>query len=145
MTPPVPPPPVPPHPDAPMWLLTAAVAAGGAIGAVCRFAVGLAATARFPQAAWLGTLAVNWAGCLLIGFAVYAAAERGLLSPAVRAVTITGFLGGLTTFSTFGQEAVTLGRGGEGLPVSALHVGLNVIGGLALVWLGRRIGVAALG
>ena len=124
-------------------LLIAAVAVGGAAGAVCRYAVGRWTAGRFPEHAWLGTLAVNLAGCFLIGAAMYAAAERGHLSPATRALLITGFLGGLTTFSSFGQEAIALGRG-EGFPIAALQVALNVVGGLALVWVGRRVGVAVL-
>ena len=131
--------------DPPTWLLLLAVAVGGAAGACCRFGVGLLAAAAVPRHVWLGTLAVNLTGCLLIGFATYAAAERGGLGPTGRAVAVTGFLGGLTTFSTFGQEAVSLGRGEEGLPVAALHVSLNVGGGLLLVWCGRRLAAAVFG
>ena len=125
-------------------LLVAAVAVGGAAGAVCRYAVGRWAAGRFPEHAWLGTVAVNLAGCFLIGAAMFAAAERGHLSAATRALLITGFLGGLTTFSSFGQEAVALGRG-DGFAIAALQVALNVVGGLALVWAGRRVGMALLG
>ena len=135
--------PVPADPAGPGWLLVSAVAVGGAVGAVVRYGVGRWAVGRFPEHAWLGTLAVNLAGCFLIGAASYAAAEKGSLSPAVRAAVITGFLGGLTTFSTFGLEAVTLGRG-AGLGVATLHVGSNVGGGLTLVWLGRRLAAAVL-
>ncbi|NNJ27911.1 putative fluoride ion transporter CrcB [Planctomycetes bacterium LzC2] len=124
--------------------MIAAVALGGAVGAVSRYLVSRYAADRWPAHAWLGTLAVNLAGCFLIGLAMYAAAERGQLSPAVRALLITGFLGGLTTFSTFGHEAVALGRG-EGAPIALLHVGANVLGGLALVWAGRRVGTVLLG
>ena len=106
--------PVPADPAAPGWLLVTAVAAGGAVGAVVRYGVSRWAVGRFPEHAWLGTLAVNLAGCFLIGAATYAAAEKGTLSPAARAAVISGFLGGLTTFSTFGLEAVALGRGAGG-------------------------------
>ena len=136
--------PAPPE-ATPAWALTAAVAVGGAAGAVCRFGVSVGAAGLFPRAVWLGTLAVNWAGCFAVGAAMYAAAEEEMLSPTVRAVTVTGFLGALTTFSTFGHEAITLGRGKEGLGIALLHVSLNVIGGLVMVWAGRRAGVAALG
>ncbi|QDT16109.1 fluoride efflux transporter CrcB [Alienimonas californiensis] len=135
----------PADPEAtPLALLIVAVAVGGAAGAVCRFLVSRAAAERFPVHPWLGTLAVNLAGCFLIGLAMYAAAERGRLSPATRGLIVTGFLGGLTTFSTFGQEAVSLVRG-ERLPIALLHVGANVLGGLALVWAGRRVGTILLG
>ena len=144
---PVPPtaPPAASAADPPTWLLVAAVAAGGAAGAVCRFGVGAFAAAKIPSHPWLGTLAVNLAGCFLIGFASYAAVGRGILGPTGRAAAVTGFLGGLTTFSTFGQEAVTLGRGEDGLPLAALHVALNVGGGLLLVWCGRRLAGAVFG
>ena len=137
------PPDLPPAP--PVWLLFAAVGAGGAAGAVSRFAVSLAAAAWVPRAAWLGTLAANWAGCLLIGVVLHAAASEDRVGPLFRAVAVTGFLGGLTTFSTFGAEAVSLGRGDGGGPLAALHVGLNVGGGLLLVWCGGRLAAAALG
>lgn len=141
---PVPPtvPPAVPATDPPVWALLIAVACGGAAGAVCRFGVGLLAAAKVPSHPWLGTLAVNLAGCVLIGFASYAAVGRGILGPTGRAVAVTGFLGGLTTFSTFGQEAVALGRGEEGVPLAALHVSLNVGGGLLLVWCGRWLAAA---
>ena len=135
--------PVPPDPAGPGWLLVSAVAVGGAVGAVCRYGVSRWAAGRFPEHAWLGTLAVNLAGCFLIGAATYAAAEKGTLSPAARAAMISGFLGGLTTFSTFGLEAVTLGRG-AGFGAAAVQVGANVGGGLVLVWLGRRLAAAVL-
>ena len=138
------PPPEPPPVAAPPWLLVGAVASGGAAGAVCRYAVGRWAAGRFPAHPWLGTLAVNLLGCGLIGFLMYAAAEKGLLSPTTRAAVITGFLGGLTTFSSFGYEAVALGRS-HGFGWSAAQVGLNVVGGLVLVWAGRRAGMAAFG
>ena len=141
MTPPAPPAAV----DPPAWVLLLAVAAGGAAGACCRYGVGLLAAAKVPAAPWVGTLAVNLAGCFLIGFAVSAAAGSGGLSPTARALVVTGFLGGLTTFSAFGYEAVALGRGGSGLPVAALHVGLNVVGGLLCVECGRRLAGAVFG
>lgn len=51
----------------PLWACVIAVAAGGAVGAVCRFGVGLVMLRWHPEAGPLGTLAVNVAGCLLIG------------------------------------------------------------------------------
>ena len=129
----------------PVWVLALAVAAGGAGGAVCRFGVSLLAAAVVPRAAWLGTLAVNLAGCVLIGAALSVQGDRDPLGPAGRAAAVTGFLGGLTTFSTFGAEAVALGSRDGGGPVAALQVGLNVAGGLLCVWCGRRIGATIFG
>ncbi|MEM9701921.1 MAG: fluoride efflux transporter CrcB [Planctomycetota bacterium] len=123
----------------PILPLIVSVSIGGAVGAVARFLLSRFAAERFPDHAWLGTLAANLIGCFLIGVGMYAAADLGRLSPTWRALLVTGFLGGLTTFSTFGHEAVALSRG-EGWPLAAVHLAANVLGGLTLVWLGRKTG-----
>jgi CrcB protein len=112
------------------------VTLGGGIGALSRYGVSLLALklcgARFP---W-GTLAVNLAGCFLIGVA-YALAERGStwMTPAMRVFFVTGYLGGLTTFSTYAME--TAGAAGSDDHVGALlNVAANNLLGLALVLLG---------
>jgi CrcB protein len=87
--------------------------------------------ASFPY----GTLVVNVAGCFIIGGLAYLSEARGLLTPETRLLLITGFLGGFTTFSTFGNETLALARGGElgrALGNVAGHVGL----GLGAVWAG---------
>jgi CrcB protein len=109
---------------------------GGFLGAVLRYLVSgwayrLAGNAWFPY----GTLTVNIAGCLLIGFLSGMAEGRHLLSPDMRALLFIGFIGSFTTFSTFSYETLTLARGGEmwvGLLNIGLHLGLGLIG----VWLG---------
>ncbi len=115
------------------------VMAGGSLGAVSRYGVGLMA-ARFwgTHFPW-GTLIVNLIGCFLIGL-IFAAAERvRLLSPEVRLFLVTGYLGALTTFSSFAVETVNAGR--LGLIVQPLaNILVNNIGGLALVVIGMRIG-----
>ena len=89
------------------------VMAGGSIGALSRYAVSVWAArllgTRFP---W-GTLTVNLAGCFLIGLA-FALAERGfnIMNPSMRLFFVTGYLGALTTFSTFGLETVNSLREG---------------------------------
>ena len=108
---------------------------GGGLGAVSRYAIGLL-TARlggtgFP---W-GTLTANLAGCFLIGV-VFALAERvRLLSPDVRLFLITGYLGALTTFSSFALETVNAGRAGLMLQPFA-NILVNNIGGITLTFLG---------
>jgi len=117
------------------------VALGGAIGAACRFLVGvlvmrMVGVADFP----LGVIAVNIIGSFLMGVFVVAAAQRGLthLSPFI----MTGILGGFTTFSAFSLEAVTLRERGQVAMAGAyvaLSVGLSV-GGLMLgLWIARGI------
>ena len=123
------------------WLMKILlVMIGGSIGALSRYAVSLLAARLFGTRFPWGTLAVNLSGCFLIGLA-FAWAERGLsiMNPAIRLFFITGFLGALTTFSTFGLETVNSLREGTHLVTIANFLGNNVIG-LALVFLGMLVG-----
>lgn len=118
----------------------ALVMAGGSLGALSRYAVSAFATHllgnRFP---W-GTLIVNLSGCFLIGLAV-SLADRGLriMSPSVRLLFMTGFLGALTTFSMYALETVDALRG-HALLIAAAHGAVNNLLGIALVFLGMWIG-----
>ena len=84
-----------------------AVGVGAAIGAWLRWALGHFLNAALPMLP-LGTLTANLIGGYLIGIAVEYFAQHAGVSAEVRLLVITGFLGGLTTFSTFSAEAVTL-------------------------------------
>lgn len=84
-----------------------AVGVGAVLGAWLRWGLGTWLNPMFPTVP-LGTLAANLAGGYLIGLAVAYFGDHGALSPEARLFVITGFLGGLTTFSTFSAEAVTL-------------------------------------
>ncbi len=112
-----------------------AVAAGSAVGALARWATGLWLNARwagFP----LGTLAVNCIGGLLIGMAL-AWFERSP-NELLRLLLVTGFLGGLTTFSAFSAESLLmLQRGQWGLAVG--HTLAHVAGALACAALGFKL------
>ena len=130
-----------PHPA----LMTLAVALGGACGAVSRFTVAEAVARWRPGFPWLATLAVNLAGCLLIGAAMTLFAERPAVPPLLRVLAVTGFLGSLTTFSTFGYESLWLARDQRRVDLALLAVALNVCGGLLAVWLGRRAVLAVIG
>lgn len=92
------------------WL---AVAAGGALGAVARFAmagaVARAAGGSFP---W-GTLAVNVLGALLMGAIVEGAARAGAISADLKLFLTTGVLGGFTTFSAFSLETAMMMEKGD--------------------------------
>lgn len=84
-----------------------AVFGGAGLGALLRWALGLWLNPVFPTIP-LGTLAANLVGGLLVGVASAFFAHHTVLPPEWRLLVITGFMGGLTTFSTFSVEVVTL-------------------------------------
>lgn len=117
-----------------MLLSMLSVAIGAAFGALLRWGLSAAMNPMAPNLP-LGTLASNLIGGYLIGVAVAFFAQHPALPPQWRLLTVTGFLGGLTTFSTFSAE-VTLhlaaGRIGWAMIVSAVHL----FGSLACTGLG---------
>jgi len=112
---------------------------GGSLGALSRYAIGLLAVKWWgPRFPW-GTLAVNLVGCFLIGWLFALSGRVRLLTPEVRLLLITGYLGALTTFSSFALETVNAGR--DGLVLQPLaNILLNNFGGLLLTYIGARIG-----
>lgn len=89
-----------------------AVAIGGATGAMSRYLISTAIARWMPVAFPWGTLAVNVVGCYLLG-AVHEASPLFGLGPAARALVAVGFIGALTTFSTFTLETLDLMKEGE--------------------------------
>lgn len=87
------------------WLSLFAVLVGGALGSALRWMLGLALNPVLP-ALPLGTLTVNLAGGFVIGSAIGIFDQFQSLPPELRLFVITGFCGGLTTFSTFSAETV---------------------------------------
>ena len=85
----------------------AAVGVGAAVGAWLRWWLGILLNPVFPTIP-MGTLAANMLGGLIMGFAMAVLSHYEALPPAARLLVTTGFLGGLTTFSTFSAETVTL-------------------------------------
>lgn len=111
------------------------VALGGGLGAIARYAISIGAARLFGERFPIGTLLVNLAGCFLIGLVFALGMERNAASPNFRLFFITGFLGALTTFSSFGLESVNLAR--TGMQGSfLLNVAVNNIGGVMMVLLG---------
>ena len=118
-----------------------AVAAGSAAGGLLRWGVGLWLNPRwagFP----LGTLAVNCAGGLLIGIAL--AWFQRVPDEALRLPIGTGFLGGLTTFSSFSAESLLMLQRGHWW-LAGGHTLAHLVGALACAALGYRIAAALLG
>jgi CrcB protein len=119
-----------------IWL---AVALGGAIGAVLRFAVSRGAANAFGTGFPWGTLIVNMIGAFSIGFLTAWFMSRFSVSPALRALVLTGVLGALTTFSTFSLETLELAQTGA-MGRAGLSIVANVGLSLVLVWVGYGLG-----
>ncbi|MBW0115206.1 fluoride efflux transporter CrcB [Pseudonocardia abyssalis] len=115
----------------------AAVAVGGAAGALGRHGLGLA----FPHPAggfpW-ATFAINVTGCLLLGVLIVLVTERRAAHPLVRPLLGTGVLGGYTTFSTYAVDAHQMVAAGRVLGAAAYVVG-TLAAALAATWLGIRL------
>jgi len=115
-----------------------AIGTGAALGALLRWTLGFSLNHLWP-ALPPGTLVANLVGGYLIGLAVSIFAQMPELSPEWRLFVITGFLGGLTTFSTFSAEVVAaLQQGRYGWAVAS--VGTHVLGSLALTLAGIATG-----
>lgn len=118
------------------------VALGGAAGSVARYLLSKAiqdtAATAFP---W-GTMAVNVAGCLLIGLLYGLAAGDGArLGADLKLMLTVGFCGGFTTFSTFANESLTLAKSGDAL-LSAAYIGSSVALGVLAVAAGAQLAKA---
>lgn len=114
-----------------------AVGLGVAIGAWMRWMLGLWLNATLPELP-LGTLTANLVGAFLIGYAVAFFMQHPGLSPEWRLFIITGFLGGLTTFSTFSIETVTLLARGQYLWGSAI-ISTHLVGSLVMTIIGLQM------
>jgi CrcB protein len=119
------------------WMLNLLlVGSGGFFGAICRYSLGGAVhqwtqISTFP----LGTMVVNILGCFLIGLGGGLMELRQLFTPELRLFLLIGFLGGFTTFSTFGFESWALMRDGEFF-FAAVNVVIQVLAGFTAVWFG---------
>ena len=106
------------------------IAVGASLGAWLRWLLGMKLNALFPTIP-PGTVVANMVGGYIIGLAIAFLAASPTLSPEWRLLIITGFCGGLTTFSTFSAETVALIQ--EGRLVWALgSISLHVLGSLAM-------------
>ncbi len=116
------------------WSGLLAVGGGAAAGAWLRWGLGAMLNPVFPTLP-LGTLAANLVGGLLMGVAMEFLTRHAVLPPEARLLVTTGFLGGLTTFSTFSAEIVTLLVRREYL-WGSIAVAAHVAGSIAMTVLG---------
>ena len=119
--------------DVPVAAL-AAVGIGATVGAWMRWGLGIAMNAWWPHLP-LGTLAANLVGGYLIGIAIAVFRSTSSIAPEWRLLIVTGFLGGLTTFSTFSAESVQLMESGR-IGWAILHSGAHLAGSIVLTILG---------
>ena len=120
--------------EGPLWLVLLAVGVGAVFGAWLRWWLGYWLNARF-EVLPMGTLAANLGGAFVIGAVLAYLAMHPDIGPFWRLLLVTGFLGGLTTFSTFSAESLGMvldGQWGRAL----LHSAAHVIGSLAAAGLG---------
>ncbi len=114
------------------------VGIGGFIGASLRYIISINSSKLFGAQLPFGTLIVNILGGIFIGFIMELGATTSFISPAVRLFLTTGIMGGLTTFSTFSYETVTLFSEGNYI-LAVLNTGLNLFLSLAGVIVGKLI------
>lgn len=117
-----------------MLLSVTSICAGASAGALLRWLLGTWLNHLWPSVP-LGTLAANVVGGYLIGLAFAWFSGHPMLSPEWRLLIVTGFLGGLTTFSTFSIEVVDAAQRGD-LPSAAAIVLLHLLGSLVFTILG---------
>ncbi|MFT3896240.1 MAG: fluoride efflux transporter CrcB [Thermomonas sp.] len=132
-----------------MWNSAIFIFIGSGFGALARWGLGLWLNPVFPTVP-LGTLAANVIGGFIMGLALGIFTQFEGLSPLLRLMITTGFLGGLTTFSTFSAETATLllrAQYGWALAAIGLHVIASILAtlaGVALVgWLATSHGGTA--
>jgi fluoride exporter len=119
-------------------MVVAAIALGGALGAVTRYLIAVRLADFLGVDIPYGTLTVNLVGSLLLGIVVALVEERGAFGPETRSFITIGFLGGMTTFSTFVYEGWEFTREGDMLKAGVYAAG-SVICAFAAFTLGHAL------
>ncbi len=114
------------------------IGTGGFIGSILRYWTSVNAYKIFGEKFPYGTLVVNVLGCFLIGFIAELSENRFLISPEVRTFLMIGFLGGYTTFSTFGFETFMLLQAKDYITAFS-NILLSVVICILAVWVGTLI------
>lgn len=117
-----------------MWKTILAISLGAAVGALVRWQLGLKLNGMFPSLP-PGTLVANLVGGYIIGLAVAFFAQAPNIAPEWRLMIITGFCGGLTTFSTFSAEVVSLLED-KRLVMAMGSIATHVLGSLSMTLAG---------
>lgn len=112
-----------------------AVMLGGAVGSALRYGLSVVLNPQTASGMPWGTLAANISGCLLIG---WLSAQLSAAPEPLRLGILVGLLGGFTTFSSFGLEAIRLFQAGH-LGTAIAYVSISNLGGLLGAWLGLRL------
>jgi CrcB protein len=114
------------------------IGVAGLFGTLARYGLSGLVARRFGETFPTGTLVVNVTGCFFAGALVYLLQERFVVNPEIRIATMIGFLGGFTTFSSFGLQTFTLLKDGE-FGFAALNVVASNVLGLLTVWAGYTV------
>jgi fluoride exporter len=125
-----------------MSLSVLLVGLGSAVGGIARFLLGAAVQHRMGATFPVGTLVINVSGSLLLGFLFRFLLATPTVSPEVRAMLMTGFVGGYTTFSTFSLDTALLleaGQAGRATVYMVASVVLSVAGTFAGMAVGRLV------
>jgi CrcB protein len=113
-----------------------AISIGAVLGALARWRLSLWLNQGAAILPW-GTLAANWIGAYIVGVAVVFFQSQTQIDPVWRLAVITGFLGALTTFSTFSAEVIAMLQHGR-FALAVGTAGLHLMGSLLLTWVGMR-------
>lgn len=116
----------------------AALALGGALGAVSRYGVGAASVMLFGHGFPVGTMLVNVLGSFVMGVLVSVFAHMGQPDLWVQRLALTGFLGAFTTFSTFSLDSIALLERGD-FGAAALYIGGSVLLSLGALFAGMLL------
>ncbi|MDB5980450.1 MAG: camphor resistance protein CrcB [Pseudomonas sp.] len=115
-----------------------AVSIAGIAGTLLRFAMGNWVNANWPRHFYGATLTVNLVGCLIIGLLYGWFMTRPEVPIEIRAGLIVGFVGGLTTFSSFSLDTLRLLESGQA-PLALGYAAISVFGGLLATWAGLSL------
>ncbi len=120
------------------------VALAGALGALSRWSLSTLAARLLGTSFPFGTLAVNLIGCLILGFVMHIALNTDIIPPSLRLAATVGFLGALTTFSTFSYETIRLMQDGS-WHMALANIAFNLLLGLLAVFVGLALAKLIMG